>query len=107
MNNKEKEEEILYEKLIIMGDKNVGKLSLIQNIFSQDNTNIITPDNNKENNINKEIINSDIKDKTNENNNQKKEEEKKESIKKKEEKEKNQKNNNNSNKKKKRRRNNK
>ena len=52
MNNKEKEEEILYEKLIIMGDKNVGKLSLIQNIFSQDNTNIITPDNNKENNIN-------------------------------------------------------
>ena len=107
MNNKEKEEEILYEKLIIMGDKNVGKLSLIQNIFSQDNTNIITPDNNKENNINKEIINSDIKDKTNENNNQKKEEEKKESIKKKEEKEKNQENNNNSNKEKKRRRNNK
>ena len=101
MNNKEKEEEILYEKLIIMGDKNVGKLSLIQNIFSQDNTNIITPDNNKENNINKEIINSDINDKTNENNNQKKEEEKKESIKKKEEKEKNQENNNNSNKEKK------
>ena len=73
----EKEEQILYEKLIIMGDKNVGKLSLINNIFSQDYSNIITPGNDKlDNNI-------------------KKEENKKESIKKKEVNEKNQENNNN------------
>ena len=32
-----KEYEIIYEKLLIIGDNNVGKSSLIQNIFSQEN----------------------------------------------------------------------
>jgi len=77
-----KEEEILYEKLVIMGDKNVGKLSLINNIFSQDYSNIITPGNDKlDNKIKDENSNSGKKEKINENNNTKKEENKKESIK--------------------------
>ena len=77
-----KEEEILYEKLVIMGDKNVGKLSLINNIFSQDYSNIITPGNDKlDNKIKDENNNSGKKEKINENNNTKKEENKKESIK--------------------------
>ena len=87
----EKDEEILYEKLIIMGDKNVGKLSLINNIFSQDYSNIITPGNDKlDNNISNENKNSGKKEKINDNNNNniKKEENKKESIKKKEDNEK-------------------
>ena len=87
----EKDEEILYEKLIIMGDKNVGKLSLINNIFSQDYSNIITPGNEKlDNNISNENKNSGKKEKINDNNNNnnKKEENKKESIKIKEDNEK-------------------
>ena len=89
-----KEEEILYEKLIIMGDKNVGKLSLIQNIFSQDNTNIITSENNnKTNNINNENNSKEKTSKSKENKSSIKEEEKKESLKKKEENEKKEENN--------------
>ena len=91
-----KKEEILYEKLIIMGDKNVGKLSLIKNIFSQDYSNIITPGDDKiDKNLNNEINNSDKKEKIKENNNINIEEDKREAIKKKEESEKNQENNNN------------
>ncbi len=80
----EKDEEILYEKLIIMGDKNVGKLSLINNIFSQDYSNIITPGKDKlDNNINNENKNSGKKEKINENkNNNIKKEENKKSLKK-------------------------
>ena len=57
---KESDEEIIYEKLLFIGDKNVGKLSLIQNLFSQD-SNIIISENIIKNNIN-------IENNTNKNN---------------------------------------
>ena len=94
---KDKIDKTLYEKLVIIGDKEVGKSSLIQNIFSQESisiisdsllsvsgTNIInnentTKNNNVKNSINnnnnqnnkKDIINNGQNDKDkNENNNE-------------------------------------
>ena len=48
---REIDEEILYEKLLIIGDKNVGKFSLIQNIFSEDSNIIISENTNNNTNI--------------------------------------------------------
>ena len=39
---KTKKDKTLYEKLVIIGDKEVGKSSLIQNIFSQESISIIS-----------------------------------------------------------------
>ena len=76
------DEDIIYEKLLFIGDKKVGKLSLIQNLFSQD-SNIIISENVNNNNIN--IENSIDKNKeVNENNNNPNKEEKKEPEKKEE-----------------------
>ena len=91
---KESDEEIIYEKLLFIGDKKVGKLSLIQNLFSQD-SNIIISENINNNNLN--IENSIDKNKdVNENNNNSNKEEKKEPEKKEENENNNNDNNNNS-----------
>ena len=77
------DEDIIYEKLLFIGDKKVGKLSLIQNLFSQDSNIIISENVNNNNNIN--IENSIDKNKeVNENNNNPNKEEKKEPEKKEE-----------------------
>ena len=79
----EEKEELMYEKLLIIGEKNVGKLSLIENLFTQD-SNIITSENDIKEKENKENI--DIKkEEKEENSNIKKEEEKKDNEQKKEE----------------------
>ena len=63
---REIDEEILYEKLLIIGDKNVGKFSLIQNIFSEDSNIIISENTNNNTNIEN---NSNKKNEVNQNNN--------------------------------------
>ena len=85
---KEPDEEIVYEKLLFIGDKNVGKLSLIQNLFSQD-SNIIISENINKNNIDIEnnTNNNNESNENNNNNNSNKEEKK--DVEKKEEIEKN------------------
>ena len=88
---KEKEE-LMYEKLLIIGEKNVGKLSLIQNLFSQD-SNIITSENDNKEKENKENIDIKKEEKDDNNNNIKKDEEKKDNEQKKEEKKENNENN--------------
>ena len=50
-----KRDKILYEKFLIIGDKETGKSSLIQNIFTQDSYSIISDSmlSNSATNINK------------------------------------------------------
>ena len=88
---KKQDEEIVYEKLLFIGDKNVGKLSLIQNLFSQDSNIIISENINNNINIENNINKNNESNENNINNNSNKEEKK--DIEKKEEKE----NNNNDN----------
>ena len=65
-----KKDKTLYEKLVIIGDKETGKTSLIQNLFSEESISMIsdsvlsnsinnTNKNNEENNINNDNINND------------------------------------------------
>ena len=89
---REIDEEILYEKLLIIGDKNVGKFSLIQNIFSEDSNIIISENTNNNTNIEN---NSNKKNEVNQNNNNSNKEEKKDNENK-EENENNKDKNNNS-----------
>ena len=64
-----KKDKTLYEKLVIIGDKETGKTSLIQNLFSEESISMIsdsvlsnsinnTNKNNEENNINNDNINN-------------------------------------------------